>query len=54
LGEILLGLKPGRENDTELTIFDATGMAVQDNVTAAQIYERALALKSGAYYDFME
>lgn len=54
IGEILLGRKPGRENDAEITIFDATGMAVQDNVTAAKIYERAIALKLGKYYDFME
>ena len=54
IGQILLGKKSGRENDKEITIFDTTGMAVQDNVTAAKIYERALALNLGSYYDFME
>jgi len=54
IGEILLGQKPGRENDTEITIFDTTGMAVQDNVTAAKIYTGALERKLGEYYDFME
>lgn len=54
IGNILLGEKPGRENDTELTIFDTTGMAVQDNATAAKIYARALELSLGWYYDFME
>ncbi len=54
IGRILLGQKPGRENDKELTIFDTTGMAVQDNVTAVKIYRRALAQKLGGYYDFME
>jgi len=54
IGQILLGQKPGRENNLEITIFDTTGMAVQDNVTAVQIYEQALALKLGTYYDFME
>lgn len=54
IGQILLGQKLGRESDEELTIFDATGMAVQDNVTAAKIYLQALARKLGAYYDFME
>lgn len=53
IGEILLGRKPGRVSETEITIFDTTGMAVQDNVTAAKIYERALASKLGEYYDFM-
>ncbi len=54
IGQILLGQKSGRENKSEITIFDTTGMAVQDNETAAKIYERALALKLGTYYDFME
>ena len=54
IGQILLGEKPGRENDAELTIFDTTGMAVQDNVTAAKIYARALELGLGGYYDFMD
>lgn len=54
IGEILLGEKPGRENDTELTIFDTTGMAVQDNVTAAKLYARALERNLGRYYGFME
>jgi ornithine cyclodeaminase/alanine dehydrogenase len=34
IGEILLGLKPGRSSDKEITIFDATGMAIQDILTA--------------------
>jgi alanine dehydrogenase len=34
LGEILSGNKPGRENDEEITLFDATGIAFQDLVTA--------------------
>ena len=36
IGRILLGQRPGRESDEEITIFDTTGMAVQDNVTAAK------------------
>ncbi len=54
IGQILLEQKPGRESDTCVTIFDTTGMAVQDNVTAAKIYTRALELDLGRYYDFME
>ena len=54
IGQILLGEKAGRENDMELTIFDTTGMAVQDNVTAAKIYVRALERNLGLSYDFME
>jgi alanine dehydrogenase len=54
IGQILLGSKNGRIDDQEITIFDMTGMAVQDNITAAKIYERALAFRIGTYYDFME
>ena len=54
IGQILLGSKKGRIDDQEITIFDMTGMAVQDNITAAKIYERALAFGIGTYYDFME
>jgi len=54
IGQILLGLKQGRTDDQEITIFDMTGMAVQDNITAAKVYERALAFQIGTYHDFME
>ena len=54
IGQILLDSKKGRTNDQEITIFDMTGMAVQDNITATEIYERALAFQIGTYHDFME
>lgn len=54
IGEILLGQKPGRENDEEITIFDSTGMAIQDNTTAARIYRNALENKVGVFFDFLD
>lgn len=45
LSEIVLGRKPGRTTPTEITLFDATGMAVQDITTAFTVYK--LALKRG-------
>jgi ornithine cyclodeaminase/alanine dehydrogenase len=54
IGEILLGKKPGRENDEEVTIFDSTGMAIQDNTTATKIYRNALEGKVGAFFEFLE
>lgn len=41
LSEIVLGRKPGRESAMEITLFDATGMAVQDITTAYTVYELA-------------
>jgi ornithine cyclodeaminase/alanine dehydrogenase-like protein (mu-crystallin family) len=42
LGEIVAGKKPGRTNDDEIIVFDSTGMALQDVVAAAIVYERAI------------
>lgn len=42
LGEIVAGIRPGRRSDDEITIFDSTGLAVQDIVTANMIYRKAL------------
>lgn len=52
IGEILLGNKPGRENDEEITIFDSTGMAIQDNTTAEKIYRNALGNGVGTFFEF--
>ena len=54
IGEILLGKKPGRESDEEITMFDSTGMAIQDNTTAARIYRNALEQRVGTFFSFFE
>jgi len=41
LGEIVSGQKKGRENDEEITIFDSTGLAIQDLFTANFVYNEA-------------
>jgi alanine dehydrogenase len=41
LGEIAAGQKPGRESETEITIFKSTGMAIQDVAVAKTVYEMA-------------
>jgi len=51
LGEIIIGKKVGREKD-EITIFDSTGLAVQDTVTAWQIYRKVLEKGVGTKFDF--
>ena len=42
LGEVVASIKVGRENDQEITVFDSTGLALQDLFTAAMVYEEAL------------
>ena len=40
LAEVVVGRKPGRTDDVEITIFDSTGMAIQDVASAAVAYAR--------------
>ena len=42
LGEIVSGKKKGRTSPDEITIFDSTGLAIQDMAVARRVYERAL------------
>ena len=41
LGEIVVGKKSGRFDDSEITVFKSVGNAVQDLVTAGAIYIKA-------------
>jgi len=41
LSEIMLGKKKGRADDKKITIFDSTGIAIEDIATAKLIYEKA-------------
>lgn len=51
IGQIIAGDKPGRQNDDQITIFDSTGCAIQDNTTADRIYQSALAKGVGMLFD---
>lgn len=41
LGEIVIGKKPGRTSEEEITLFKATGLAIQDVGTAFRVYKLA-------------
>lgn len=43
LGAVLLGAGPGRRSEEEITMFDSTGLAIQDLGIAIAAYERARA-----------
>ena len=47
LGEVVAGKKPGRTSPDEITIFDSTGMALQDVAAAAAVYTSAYAAGRG-------
>lgn len=52
LGEVIVGKKPGRTSNDEITIFDSTGTGLQDAAAAAAAYERAVELGKGTFFDF--
>ncbi|MFD1928543.1 ornithine cyclodeaminase family protein [Sporosarcina siberiensis] len=37
MGEVILGYKQGRESDEDITIFDSTGLSIQDITTAKKV-----------------
>jgi alanine dehydrogenase len=49
LGEVLVGKKKGRINPKEITIFDSTGLAIQDVAVADLVYKKALKRKIGSW-----
>lgn len=53
IGQLLEGQKALRESEEEITIFDTTGMGVQDNVVAAKIYEVAKLRNIGKEFSFL-
>jgi ornithine cyclodeaminase/alanine dehydrogenase-like protein (mu-crystallin family) len=52
LGEVVAGVKPGRTSADEIIIFDSTGMALQDVIAAATVYERAKQIGAGTRINF--
>lgn len=46
LGQLVAGLKPGRTESHEITLFDGCGVGIQDVAASARAYE--LARKQGA------
>lgn len=52
LAELVAGRRPGRQSPEEITIFDSTGIALEDVAAAVMVYERALAAGRGVSLDF--
>jgi alanine dehydrogenase len=47
IGKVICGELLGRQSDDEITVFDSTGIALQDSATVPLEYERALAAGVG-------
>jgi alanine dehydrogenase len=52
LGEILLGLKTGRQSPEQITYFKSVGVAVQDAMAAQLALQNARQLGLGVEVDF--
>jgi alanine dehydrogenase len=48
LGDVLTGQAPGRQSDDDITVFDSTGLAIQDLAIALAAIERAETLNLAA------
>ena len=53
IGQIVSKKKRARTNKDEITVFDSTGLAIQDVAIADLIYKRAKKLKKGKYLKFI-
>jgi alanine dehydrogenase len=53
IGEVVAGELRGRERDDQVTVFDSTGLAIQDLVVARVAYEAALARDVGLDVDLV-
>jgi ornithine cyclodeaminase/alanine dehydrogenase len=47
IGEVIAGMKQGRSSADEITVFKSVGLAVQDAMTAAKVYDLALSAGVG-------
>jgi len=52
LGDIVCGKKKGRTNSSEITVFDSTGLSIQDIASAHYIYKQALKRRVGKFISF--
>lgn len=52
LGALLQSSVPGRLSESDITIFDSTGLAIQDAAVAKLVYERAVKENIGANFRF--
>lgn len=52
LGEVLIGVHPGRTSPEEITIFKSLGLAIEDLAAVAYVYEKAQLQGRGTWVEF--
>ncbi len=53
IGEVVTGALPGRRDASEITLFDSTGLAIQDLAVARAVYDAAVAANAGLEVDLV-
>jgi alanine dehydrogenase len=51
LPDVINGTVPGRTSESEVTIFDSTGLAIQDIAVAILAYTRAVETGAGSHIE---
>lgn len=54
IGDVIIGKAEGRISDEDITVFDSTGLAVQDMVTGWKVYEEAVKKGVGTVINFLD
>jgi alanine dehydrogenase len=54
LGAVVVGDRPGRQPEDGLTVFDSTGLAIQDVAAAHTVYEHATAADRGERFQLLD
>jgi alanine dehydrogenase len=54
LGDLVAGLKTGRSSDHEITVFDSTGLAIEDIACARLVYEKVKDKEGYTRLNFIE
>lgn len=54
LGEVVIGAVEGRSSAEEITVFDSTGLAIQDVATAHVVYEAAIERDNGTPFELLD
>lgn len=52
LAEVVAGKKTGRTSEAEITIFDSTGVAIEDAAATAIVFEKALTIAIRNHFEF--
>ena len=47
VGEVIAGVKPGRQSENEITVYKSTGSGFEDAVVARIVYDAAVAAGAG-------